>query len=126
LEVSVLARLESVEQVAVVPVLGRGDEDRVEVLAVEELPIVGVPFGLRPGNLETQLEIHPIDVAHGAPLRPQGLEVVHVAAAHAACADDPHHDPVVRSEHLGAERGVRKYAQPHRAAAHEFSPRHTV
>ena len=106
----------------VMPVLGRGDQDRVDVLAVKQNAVVTATLSLRSGNLQPGVQVHVIYVTDGAPLGTQILEILHVPATHAASADNTHYDALIRAKDVGAECGVGQHAQSHgRRAAHKSS-----
>ncbi len=51
LDVDVLARLAGVDRLHGVPMIGRGDHDRVDVLAETDVTVVAVGFDSGSGNL---------------------------------------------------------------------------
>ena len=111
----------------VMPVLGRGDQDRVDVLAVKQNAVVTATLSLRSGNLQPGVQVHVIYVTDGAPLGTQILEILPVPATHAASTDDAHYDALIRAKDLSAECGVGQYAQSYcRRASHESSSCHSV
>ena len=97
LQVDVLAGLAGVDRLQRVPVRRRGDDHRVDVLLREQLAVVAVGLGgllvpagdrLR-GGLRTIAGRGDDDVG-------MGRAVPQVALAHAAAADQPDVDPLVR------------------------------
>ena len=65
LDVDVLPRRAGVDGDRRVPVVGRGDQDGVEVLAVEQFLVVGRGERLRVGDLLAGVEVRLVDVADG-------------------------------------------------------------
>jgi hypothetical protein len=116
LAVGVLPRLDGVGQHGAVPVLRARDEDRVDVLLVEELPVVSIRLGLLSRELEALVEVRFVDVADGCELHALRLVGPHDAAPAAARGDDPHHDPLARAEDLrrGEDRGGEQGADARR------------
>ena len=103
LEVHVLAGRDRVRGHLQVPVVGAPDQDRVDVLVLEDAAVVGVLRRRRAGDLR-RLE-HPglVDVAHRHHLAAgQVLQQAHEVAGAPAGADHADADAVVRAEGGGA------------------------
>jgi hypothetical protein len=119
--------LERIQQVVVVPVVGCCDQNCINAFPLEQFAMVRVASGAAPGVFQPQIPIHTVDVTNGGPVHALFLENVHMMPAHAARSDDPHNNPVVRAEDLGAERRVGQHAQSHgRAATQEIPARDSV
>ena len=91
LQIDVLAGVQGVQSHTVVPVLGRGNQDVVQLLLGQKGPVVGV--GRAAGQRGRGIQAFAEDVANcrhldvGAVLHVQ--QGLHVRVAHAAASDDP-------------------------------------
>ena len=111
LDVHVLARLAGPDRRQRVPVVGRGDDDRVDVLVVEQLAQVGVRLDariVRAELLDLRHEMGLVAVAQGGEAQAGNLQMrpdlvlAHAADLHArADADDAQADVVVGAENPG-------------------------
>ena len=90
LHVNVLAGLGRVHHAHAMPVIGRGHDHGVDVLALQQIAVVAVNVGLGAGDLGGVFQVPVVGVADGreVDLAAVGtaLDVVQVAAAHAADA----------------------------------------
>ena len=88
------------------PVVGRVDDDRVDVLHVEQPAVVAVPRGLASGLSRGKIHVGLVDVAQGDDLgvlvREKGVE--HLVAA-VAQADEAQPHPVVGASHASRAGG---------------------
>ena len=113
LAVDVLLGLAGGHEVQGVPVVGRGDDDGVEVLAVEQLAEVGVGIGLAAGLLAGGEQVGLVDVADGGDLaivvRQEGVEQLVAAIAD---ADEAEADALVGAEDRARPR--RRSGRPER------------
>ena len=93
LAVDVLAGLAGQDGGDPVPVVGRGDHDRVDVFAVEHAAKIAVGLGRSAGRRLRAGEVGLVDVADGRDLDLwKLLECVEQTGAHAADADKAQHD----------------------------------
>ena len=110
LDVDVLAGGAGVDQLQAVPVVGGADDHRVEVVVLEQGPVVGVEGRpLAAHRLEVAgpaLEHARVDVAQGRAFDPRlAQQRADVREPHAVDADGADHDPIARGGRLPA-RGV--------------------
>ena len=128
LAVDVLAGLHGGDGDGRVPVVGGGDQDGVDVLAVEHLPIVA--RGRRVGlNFLGAAEVAVVEVADHGHVAPDGQDRPHVFEAADSCPDHSHGDGFVGRAHgahgAGWARGQRDACR--RSARHgaldELTPR---
>src|SRR2546423_6558750 len=95
------------------PMIGRGDDDGINALVVEEATEIAVELHARSNELSGCLETRLISVSDGGHLRiGQSMEVASVNSPDQAKADDADANAFVRAEHaLGAQgryRGSRR------------------
>ena len=106
LDVDVLARRQRVDHLLRVPVIRRGDQDRIDVLAIEDPAVIADHVELEglPRRRHPRVELRLVHLGGGDPLdvRLPRKGVEHAAPAVAA-ADDRHPDAIVGA--LDAERG---------------------
>jgi len=91
------------------PMLRGRDEHGINILAIQQLAMVGVALRLGSGYFQASVQVHAVHVADRAPLHALVLEILHVAATHATRADDAHYQTVVGPEHFGVEGGMRQH-----------------
>ena len=100
-----LARLAGVDRLHGVPVVGRGDDDRIDVLAQADVAIVAIGRHARACQLDRVRQSALIDIAHGGDsdlaLFPELRHPPQVARAHAADTDVGHGQPLVGSRSVG-------------------------
>ena len=120
LAIDVLARLAGGNEGDGMPVIGCADNDRVDVLLLQQLAEVLDLLGRRPASVDdigcrvVQVRcVHVADGGHFDPLEPHQLLLV--CPAHAAAADQAEHDPVIGATALGEDVGSQTQAQPHSA-----------
>src|SRR5262249_15210489 len=101
----VLLRLAGVDGLQGVPVVGRTDNDGIEVLAIEELAVFAELLGFAADLLRGEVEVGLVDVADGGDLAVLVLqEGVEDLIAAVAQPDDPQPEAFIRAEHpAGAE-----------------------
>ena len=107
-DVDVAAGVEGVDRDVLMPVVGRGNEDGIEVFGVEQAAVVGEGRGFGRVLFGT-VEFGAIHVAEG--LDADGLvalELSHVAAAAIAEPDDAEVHGIVRAEHAGIRGGSKR------------------
>ena len=94
------------------PVIGRGDEDGIDILAIEHAPEIGIAFSPSSAFLSREVRQRPEDIAHGGQFHAGILEVdgdlVIAAGAESNLADD---DPIIGSQHPAEERSGRSSSQ---------------
>jgi hypothetical protein len=134
LDVDVLARPARVDGLEGVPVVRRGDEDRVDVLVVEKLAVVARGDGLarqfrgplRPMRLVDVADRHNIDVR----VRQRGLDQLPAAVAHADETDPDAFVGAVRAPDAERRHTRRCGARLHESTPadfrHRFSPVHAT
>src|SRR6185436_15748142 len=107
LDVDVLARFTGEDGHGRVPVLGRGDDHRVDLAVLEQLAEVAVGPGLAAGGGDRFFQAGLEDVADGRDLDVLvGEEVAEVDGAEGAHADHADADPVVGRRARGASGGL--------------------
>ena len=104
------------------PVVGRADDDGVDVLVVEELPVVAVECRPRAAELfrvlRAAVEDALVDVGERHALDAVDLQGrAHVGPAHALAADDTEPQPIARSDGLRCGGGRTAGASPAPIAA---------
>ena len=104
LDVDVLARLAGVDRAQAVPVVVGGHDHRVDVLVVQQLPVVAVGGdGVVAGRLHALAEPLLIQIADGDDPRARALHVaLHHAPSFAAAADQSEVDRAVGAGGRGA------------------------
>ena len=114
LDVDVLPRGDGVERHLLVPVIGRPDQHRVDLAAVEDAAVLGRLERGRAGDFRGLEEPRLEDVAERDDFDAgDGLELVHQAAGAAARADDRDTDAVVGAlDGAAAIRGSRRRRMP--------------
>ena len=105
LHVHVLAGIAGVDEHQRVPVVGRGDDDRVDVFVVQQLVVVVILFGIGARFLDREIHVVVAQVADGHGLLIAVLEkgVVHLIAA-VAQADVAHAHAIVGAHDSGITR----------------------
>ncbi len=103
LDVDVLARLAGVDCLQRVPVVGGADGHRVEILEVEELPVVLELSGLTARFLGGEVEVGLVQVAKGHDFEVGVLQegIEHLVAP-VAQSNEAHANAIVRAEHAAA------------------------
>jgi hypothetical protein len=106
LHVHVLARLAGVDHLQRVPVIGGVDRHRVEVLQLEQLPVVLELPGLSAHLLRGEIEVGLVQVAKrhdlGVGVLEEGVEDLVAAIAE---ADEAHADAIACAEHAASADG---------------------
>ncbi len=119
-DVDILAGLHGAQRRDRVPMIGRRDNHRVDVLAVEDLAVVHGFQDAGSGRLSGRVQVAGVDVADPEQARVgQRLEVRQVESAAPARADKPQVDAVAGAG--GARRQARR-RRAGGAGAHETSP----
>ena len=120
--VNVLAGLARFHGRERVPVVRRGHNHRVDVLAIKNLPIVFVRFRLAVGGLRGCVQIRLVDVAYGGNLGVGLLgKIFQVPHAHAAGANHANPDPVVGASRPRWRTGHRQAGPGHGGALDEIA-----
>ncbi len=100
-DVDVLARPQRIDGDTRMPVVRRGDENRVHFLHLQQLPMLRKILRLG-GGLACFVDLLAVDVAYGNHIHGGNhLELGHVVPAAVAAADHAQLDPVARAEHAG-------------------------
>ena len=128
LDVNVLAGLEGVDQHGGVQMLGRGDDDRVDTLVLQQLAIVGIALGRiaaeslhTGGGLRQVPGIRIADGRHRGRLLVAGVKALQQLAPANADADHTDRDLIVGS---GRSRRERRCQCCRRTASQKASPAH--
>jgi hypothetical protein len=105
LAIDVLAGRAGIDEHGAVPVVRRGDQDRVDILALEQLPVVHEGDDVAADLFGDLLEVGPVDVAHGdhGAVGIASQNALHVGAARSG-ADDAHLNPVVGAHGRARDR----------------------
>jgi hypothetical protein len=99
-DVDVLARVERVDRHPRMPVVGRGDQDGVDVFRSEQRVVIGEGLCLAPGLFERGVEVLVIAIAERDDLDVGFfLKDAHHVAAAIARADDAETDSVIGAHH---------------------------
>ena len=100
LHVGVLAGMHRINEHLLMPVVGAADDDRIDILAVEQLVVIEVGFGIRAGNLQCLVASRSVNVADGHQInRGIILEELHQVLAAPTGAHGADTDLVIRAQH---------------------------
>ena len=129
--VHVLAGGAGIDHLDAVPMVGRADDHRVDVVVVEQRPVVRIqrrrPAAKRFEVASAPFEHTPIDVAERGALDPRlPQQRLHIGEPRAIDADGPNHDAVARRHRLptlGKRRPQRRTRRPSGRATKKAAPR---
>jgi hypothetical protein len=101
LEVNVLARLDAVDQVIVMPVIGGSHDHSVDVVPAKEVFVVSIARRFQSADFGFDLRKHDlVDVADGNDLRTVVVSCTDTSAATLADTDATYTDTIIRSQHV--------------------------
>ena len=100
--------------------VGRGDDDHVNLLVIEDLAEIFQHFRVSARSLQALPQVGFVDVAHRGDFHFLVSEVVHVVPALAPAADQPQSDPVVGAQHFARARARHRQAKPGAARRRPF------
>ena len=99
--IHMLAAFRGVHGLHGVQVVGRRNDDRIDVAAIQHIAVVAIHVRLRPGVRDAASSRLLVHVADGRDIRfpavHQRLDLLEMVSAHAADADEPERQPLIGS-----------------------------